>query len=147
MVLPFMVSTIQRYYWTWYDQSTTSDIGYSWKNVVVPLAIVVVSFACYLTNNNEKNTEKENDNGYLIENVGLYSTFLYASLYLLGMRLKMVQRFSTFFSTMTICFFCNQVVKSKYKDLIILISVVILILFGYITKDDFPYYFVWSQSH
>ncbi|MBO6243543.1 MAG: hypothetical protein J6O41_03120, partial [Clostridia bacterium] len=122
-------------------------IRYRWKNVVVPVAIVWVYFACYETNNNEKNTEKENDNGYLIENVGLYSTFLYASLYLLGMRLKMVQRFSTFFSTMTICFFCNQVVKSKYKDLIILISVVILILFGYITKDDFPYYFVWSQSH
>jgi transmembrane protein EpsG len=160
LLLPYGVSFVQGYYWDWYNTSTA--VGYSWKNIVLPASIAGFAIVNYLVNRSDYEddinsktrivTEKHNILGNSKKTVSvdlnviwLNATFLYLTFYLLGLQLRMAQRFASFFSLYAICFYANQVTKSKYRNIIVLATIILLIAFGYITKTDFPYYFIWSK--
>lgn len=142
-VLPVAISFVGQYYWGWYYKDASTAVGYSWKNVVLPLAISIFAFVIYLLNRDNYGSDKERKK--VINNIWLNASFFYSAFYLLGMQFSLAQRFASFFSTYTLCFFCNQVSRNKYRTYITAGAIIVLIYFGYITKDSFPYYFIWDR--
>lgn len=161
-IAPVAVNLVQTYFWSWHEVADFG--GYSWKNIVLPAAISVFVFVSYSVNS-VKNTGSGVLNDRLIQNVSrvgmtreshtfsadisniwLNATILYFAFTLMGLWFSLANRFSTFFSLYAICLFANQIEKNKYKDFFKLGTIVLLVLYGYITKaGDFPYYFIWER--
>lgn len=150
--LPYTVNYIQQYYWGWYFRGESSAVGYSWKNIVLPVFLSGTAFICYLLNKNthyvneysEKNLEHVTKDE-MIDNICLNASFLYLAFSLLGMRLRMMDRFVSFFTPYMVCFLCKQVHLNKHRSILILGIIFILVLFGLVTHSDLPYYFIWDK--
>lgn len=150
---------IQNYYYEWY--SVKERGGFGWKSFVMPTVITVSSIVAYAFSRksddqstktiivqNAKNiiTGKFEFLSVNIENIWLNSTVLYFFFNLLGfLWFDLSSRFATFFSTYALCFFACQITKSKYRKLWVILTIVILIIYGYMAKDKIPYYFIWDS--
>lgn len=147
----WIMNLVNQYFWTWYDVSDTT-VGYSWKNIVMPIFLSIIAFVLYFLdkkrgnsfNNVTKVSEEELETIKHKETIWLNATVLFIVFYLMGLTYSYAQRCAYFFSTYMICFFCLEVYKSKYMPVIELGTIVFIIIYGFITKLDIPYYFIWN---
>lgn len=154
IALPTIIQFVQRYYWSWYFTSDSQyGRGYTWRSVLIPFVMDAFSIGTYLMEyRKQKSSDSENDNheepGPIldnIENVWLNATFLHLTFALMGFRISIISRFTAYFSLYSILFFCAQVEKSKYKKLIIVGVVILATVYCQITRNDYPYYFIWNR--
>lgn len=141
-LLPSIILLVQKYYWGWYGDDGYGMKGYSFNNIVRPLFLFAVPIILELfpmygskaLSGRETITEKE-------LNIWRNSSYLYFLFSVLGMRIEMVERFSSFFSTYAIMFFSYTVLKNtgRYRQLVIISIIVISVVFGYVTKCNTAY--------
>lgn len=135
---PYLMDFVNQYLWTWYDVKIS--VGYSWKNIVAALFLAGTALCIYFFE------EKQETGDYnLKERIWLNATILYLIFYLMGLTYSYAQRFSMLFSMYTICFFCLQVSKSKYRRLLEWGVMILLVLHGLFGKMEIPYYFIWDR--
>lgn len=143
-----LMSFAGQYFWSWYNTSTG---GYSWKNVIATGLVSSVALVLYYSNRKGKTnqyiTGDTRDSLYasLGENIYLCSTYFLLLFKLMGLYFSYSNRFSTFFSLYAIIFCCKQIEESKMRNLILIAIIVFFTAFGFITKLDIPYYFVWNN--
>lgn len=153
VALPTVISFVQRYYWSWYFTGEWQYGGYTWKSVIIPLFMGIFSIGTYMmaykrdndTNSSQTASKNINTTWDDTENVLLNATFFHLTFVLMGLQLTLMSRFSAFLSLYSILFFCNQVEKSKYKKLIIIGVVILATAFCQVTRNDYPYYFIWNR--
>ncbi len=153
IALPTIIGFVQRYYWSWYFTGEWQYGGYSWKSVLIPFLMDVYSIGTYLIENRKvMKNEVENQESAATdnltedrENVWLNATFFHLTFALMGLQLTLMSRFSAFLSLYSVLFFCNQVEKSKYKKLIVVGVVILATVYCQITRNDYPYYFIWNR--
>jgi hypothetical protein len=153
VAMPFLIRFVQRYYWSWYFTGEWQYGGYTWKSVIIPFVMDMYSIISFLMESkahiskSDSETRAETDELLLNdrENVWLNATFFHLSFVLMGFQLTLMSRFSAFLSLFSILFFCNQVEKSKYRKLIIALTVILATVYCQITRNDYPYYFIWNR--
>ena len=152
LAMPIAIRFVQRYYWSWYFTGEWQYGGYTWKSVLIPFvmdAYSITSFLLETKNDHSKDGLGSGDReGIMLndrENVLLNATFFHLSFVLMGFQLTLMSRFSAFLSLYSILFFCNQVEKSKYRKLIIALTVILATVYCQISRNDYPYYFIWNR--
>lgn len=154
IALPSIIRFVQRYYWSWYFTSDSQyGRGYTWRSALIPFVMDAFSIGVYLAkyrkqkSNNFENDDREESELMFdkIENVWLNATFLHLTFALMGFRMSIISRFTAYLSLYSILFFCMQVEKSKYKNLIIIGVIILATAYCQITRSDYPYYFIWNR--
>lgn len=137
-----------QYIWSWYNIGSG---GYSWKNVVASGLISAIALGLYYTNRNNEyecsSVEGINPDLSLSisENIYISATFFFLLFKLMGFYFSYSNRFSTYFSLYAIIFCCQQIEKSRMRNLLIAGVIVFFIVFGFVTKLDIPFYFIWDK--
>lgn len=159
-IAPITINFVQDYFWSWHELTEYS--GYSWKNIVLPAAISVYAFTSYSITSYKSRSSKSDlmvhkkeristENALQLKtdnknNIQLNATIMYLTFSIYGLLFSLASRFATFFSIYAIVLFSNQIQNSKYRKLLTFGIIIVLVLYGYITKvGDFPYYFVWDK--
>lgn len=137
-----------RYYWTWYQPSAFQ--GYNWKNLVIPLFGAGIGLLLYYFDTSKRDLEEykeilSNDLESNRNSIFINATVLFVLFQLTGLVNVYSQRFALPFGVYTICFVCSQIHKSKYKSIVTLGLVVILVFLGLLAQMDVPYYFIWNR--
>lgn len=138
MLQPYITSYVVRYMWNWYDWEKVG--GFSWKNIVSPVAMSVLGAVLYLVN-----TKKEMKEKLKIENVQLIAMFFYLGFNVMGLYNRYIGRMSMYFSTYTISFLGFQVSNSRHKKILRVIVILTWFLYSIAVNDSVPYYFILER--
>lgn len=136
--LPNIISFVQKYYWSWYGEDGYGMIGYSFKNAIADLSLGIFAVAGFFSLKNNQIFKKDSRT-----NVWVNAAFILIVIAVLGMKVAMIKRFSTFFSTYVIMLIANELEYFKNKRILAYGIIFLAILYGFVTKISFPYKFFW----
>ena len=145
--MPFLITIVQRYYWSWYFTGEWQYGGYTWRSAIIPLTVNSYSLFTYFNNYRKQLKSNEDESVELgtIENIWLNASFIYTVFVIMGFRLALMSRFASFLSLYSLSFFCMQIQKDKYRKIIIMVVIFLSMLYCQITRSDNPYYFIWTR--
>lgn len=133
---------LQQYFYSHYLDSSYGMTGFSYKNVVLPLAILVFVI-------NSKHIKKIKNNNKI--NVWYNATVFYAFFSFLGLNIQMLERLSHYFAPYVLLIIPAVINEQKNKDIRITYIFMIIvgsIMYNYITLSGTgfnPYYLIWSS--
>ena len=143
-------------FWNSYDISARGTMY--WKTIVLPTLLVIFAFINYLLNNKNGSVEaiaiiqKENGNtlagrdGILTvdaNNILLNATFMFLYFKIFGLFLDVADRMSIYFSIYAISFYARQITNSKYRNIIMLLTMIMLVVYEAIVNKA-TFYFIWD---
>ena len=140
ILLPSIISFIQKYYWSWYGDDGYGMQGYTFTNAIPKLAIALFGIVTFFLKN--KNTSHKKDK---LTTICLNASYFLVAFSILGLRVAMVDRITSFFMPFAIILFTNQILRYKNRQFFILMACILLVLYGVVTKMSFPYRFVWQS--
>lgn len=137
-VIDFLVRLFGKYAYQVYLEGNNQFMsGYSWKSIIAGFAIASFGLICCLRNKDVMLTNEKT-------RVFFNYTFLYLLFLLSGLKIMMVERFSSFFSPYAIILASNCISKRKSHRILELVVILALTVYGFLAKDSMPYYFVWE---
>lgn len=134
-----IVGVIHRYAYSDYTYGMGYLSGYGWKNMVVPFSV-----SCFGVHN-VLSKKPAISNADATDIVFFNLSLLNMVFVVLGLRMMMFDRFSSFFSTYAIILASNGVAKNeRSRRLFGFIVCILLVIYGYVAKDAYPYSFFWE---
>ena len=139
--LPQIIAFVERYYWSWYGSEGYGMQGYSIKNIIAELGISLLGVVLFLVQR-RKNKEEIN----MKTNVWFNASLLMIFFLLLGLRVSTMKRFVSFFSLYSILLACHGISKCRSRNLLYGSIAILCIVYGFVTKLSYPYYFFWQNT-
>jgi len=137
-----IIEIVQKYIYQFYTFNKYGMCGYSYKNVVLPLGIMIFVIYHYkkIDINNGKN------------NIWINAVIFYAFFSILGLKVQLIQRLSEFFAPyalLLVPLIISKINDKSLRVIYIIAAVIIMICYNFLIFKDTgynPYYMFW-QNH
>lgn len=139
--LELILSIIQKFFYSYFKMGTYGMVGFSFKNVVLPLLVLIFVLVNY----------SKLDLSSPKINVWVNAIVFYAFFSFMGLKIQMIQRIAEFFAPyilLLIPWVISRISSKELRVLTIYITILLVISYNYITFSGSgydPYYFIWDK--
>lgn len=136
-----LLSIIQNYFYTHYIEGSYGMVGFSYKNIVLPLTMLFIMLL-NLSNIDYKNNRKVN--------IWTNSVIFYVFFSIMGMKVEVIERISHFFAPYVLLLIPYIISKHRnpYIRIVFIFAIVTVSIaynyFGLNGTGFNPFYFIWS---